>query len=62
GLAKTREERQAFMTRMIELLDEWHTFVPLYSNRVEMLAHPRLSGVSLDAYGWVDFTHVFVKT
>lgn len=62
GLAKTREERQAFMTRMIELLDEWHTFVPLYSNRVEMLAHPRLSGVSLDAYGWVDFTRVFVKT
>ncbi|MGG1659393.1 ABC transporter substrate-binding protein [Brevibacillus sp. NRS-1366] len=61
GLAKTRRERQGYMASIMELLGDMYAFVPLYSNRVEMLAHPRLSGVSLDAYGWIDFFRVFVR-
>ncbi len=61
GRARTREEKQAHMASMMAFLHKMDTYVPLYSNRVEMLAHPRLSGVSLDAFGWVDFTRIFVK-
>lgn len=61
GKTKTERERQEYMTIMMEVLAEMDVFVPLYSNRIEMLAHPRLSGVSLDAYGWIDFSRLFVR-
>lgn len=59
--ARTAQERQACVDSIMHTLAACNTFVPLYSNRVEMLAHPRLSGVSLDAYGWIDFRRIFVR-
>ncbi|MDF2680464.1 MAG: transporter substrate-binding protein [Brevibacillus sp.] len=59
--AKTKPDREYEMRKILAILQKRHTFVPLYSNRVEMQAHPRLSGISLDAYGWVDFSRVFVR-
>lgn len=58
---KTWEERKQYVTPIVKTLREQSVFVPLYSNRVEMLAHPRVSGLSLDAYGWVDFTRIFLR-
>jgi MarR-like DNA-binding transcriptional regulator SgrR of sgrS sRNA len=49
------------MRAILGILLGRHTFVPLYSNRIEMRAHPQLSGICLDAYGWVDFSRVFVQ-
>ncbi|WP_327949821.1 SgrR family transcriptional regulator [Brevibacillus fortis] len=58
---QTTQERQVYVDSIMHTLAACSTFVPLYSNRVEMLAHPRLSGVSLDAYGWIDFRRIFVR-
>ncbi|MED4784920.1 SgrR family transcriptional regulator [Brevibacillus choshinensis] len=60
--AKTKTDREDEMKKILAILQKQHTFVPLYSNQIEMQAHPRLSGISLDAYGWVDFSRVFVRT
>ncbi|GEB34418.1 SgrR family transcriptional regulator [Brevibacillus parabrevis] len=59
GQTTLTEERQTIVRTMMEKLMADHIFVPLYANRVEMKAHPRLSGISLDAYGWIDFRTVF---
>ncbi|MFF0825356.1 SgrR family transcriptional regulator [Brevibacillus sp. NPDC003359] len=58
---QTAQDRHAYVDSIMDTLTACSTFVPLYSNRVEMLAHPRLSGVSLDAYGWIDFRRIFVR-
>ncbi|MFD2369262.1 ABC transporter substrate-binding protein [Brevibacillus sp. GCM10020057] len=59
--ARTDSERSAQMKSMLAALQARHTFVPLYSNRLEMRAHPRLSGISMDAFGWIDFSRAFVR-
>lgn len=61
GQTTTTEERQAVVRAIMDRLKARHLFVPLYANRIEMIAHPRLSGVSLDAYGWIDFRSVFLR-
>ncbi|MFS0919983.1 ABC transporter substrate-binding protein [Brevibacillus sp. 179-C 1.1 NHS] len=58
---QTSQDRQPYVDSIMHTLASYSTFVPLYSNRVEMIAHPRLSGVSLDAYGWIDFRRIFVR-
>lgn len=58
---QTAQDQQACVDSIMHTLAACSTFVPLYSNRVEILAHPRLSGVSLDAYGWLDFRRIFVR-
>lgn len=59
--ANTTKDREKAMADLLACLQERHAFVPLYSNRIEIEAHPHLSGISLDAYGWVDFSRVFVR-
>ncbi|WP_238933401.1 SgrR family transcriptional regulator [Brevibacillus choshinensis] len=59
--ANAPKDREKAMTHILACLQERRTFVPLYSNRIEIEAHPHLSGISLDAYGWVDFSRVFVR-
>lgn len=61
GSVQSSQERQAVVDTIMQKLAASSTFVPLYSNRIEMRAHPRLSGVRLDAYGWIDFRRIFVR-
>ncbi|MBO8162811.1 MAG: SgrR family transcriptional regulator [Brevibacillus sp.] len=37
-----------------------HLFLPLYRNRVNVLVDPRLRGIHLNSYGWIDCRQVFV--
>lgn len=55
------KERQAAMNGILTVLRERNVLVPLYSNRIEREVHPRLCGLSLDSYGWIDYSRVFVR-
>lgn len=59
--AQAGPERKKYAASVMETLQRKHVFLPLYGNRVEKLAHPRLSKISLDAYGWIDFTRIYFR-
>lgn len=55
------EERKRQMREIIQELIDQQVFVPLYHNRIGILAHPRLAHVHLDAYGWMDFSRLIFR-
>lgn len=55
------QERKRKVRRIIRELIEHQVFIPLYHNRIDMLAHPRLAHVHLDAYGWIDFARLIFR-
>lgn len=59
--AKTDRQRKRIAAKIMRELLEECTFVPLYQNRVNMLAHPRLAHVHLDAHGWIDFSRLIFR-
>ncbi|MDT3416732.1 MarR-like DNA-binding transcriptional regulator SgrR of sgrS sRNA [Brevibacillus aydinogluensis] len=62
-LARTFDEkkRRRQMQAIVSWLLRQRVFLPLYRNRIELLAHPRWSGLSLNAHGWPDFSRMFVR-
>lgn len=59
--AKTDRQRKRITAKMMRELLEDSVFVPLYQNRINMLAHPRLAHVQLDAHGWIDFSRLIFR-
>lgn len=54
-------ERKQKVKEIIRELVEYQVFIPLYHNRIDRLAHPRLAHVHLDAYGWIDFARLIFR-
>ncbi|MFY0545275.1 SgrR family transcriptional regulator [Brevibacillus sp. H7] len=60
--SNSAQERADTIAGIKKLLWQERAFLPLYRNRIEVLSHPGLHGIHLDAHGWVDFRRVFVKS
>lgn len=56
------KERRRQVRAIVSWLRRQRVFLPLYRNRIELLAHPRWSGLSLNAHGWPDFSRMFVRS
>jgi len=59
--AKTEQQRKNIAAQIMRGLMEERMIIPLYQNRINTLAHPRLAHVHLDAYGWTDFSKLIFR-
>ncbi|UFJ42493.1 ABC transporter substrate-binding protein [Brevibacillus humidisoli] len=54
-------ERSVTCRHIINRLLDERIYLPLYSNRIEMMVHHKLHGIRLNAYGWIDYRQVFLR-
>ncbi|MCR8643967.1 ABC transporter substrate-binding protein [Paenibacillus sp. N1-5-1-14] len=58
---KSKGERYERWTTFENELLSHHSYLPLYHNRITMLAQPDLEGVSINAQGWVDYYKLWLR-
>jgi SgrR family transcriptional regulator len=58
----SRHERLALLQRIESELLEQNAVLPLYRTKVTVSSSPFLSGVQLNAQGWVDYRSLWFKS